>query len=358
MTRRALVARLDSLGDVLLAGPAVRAVAAAPDVDEVWMLCSAIGAEAARHLPGVDRVLEWDCPWITATAPSATRERMRDLDRLLAEARPDVAVILTSFHQSPLPLALQLRLADVPRIVGASVDFAGSLLDVRLRPGEDFSEDLPEPERALAIAGAGGFALPDGDAGELRLTSAAPPPAEVAHIRDLVVVHPGASASARRWPAERHREAVRLLHERGWQVAVTGGPDERELTAYVAGDMALDLGGDTSLSALAGLLGHARVVVTGNTGPAHVAAAVGTPVVSLFSPVVPAARWAPYGVPHVLLGDQEAACRGTRARDCPVAGHPCLTSVAASDVVAACERLAGAPADGVADRRRAAEVPA
>ncbi|WP_261165091.1 glycosyltransferase family 9 protein [Microbacterium sp. Marseille-Q6965] len=343
---RALVARLDSLGDVLLCGPAVRAVAASPDIDEVWMLCSSIGAEAARHLPGVDRVLVWDCPWITASAPPVTAERMGELASLLEEARPDVAVILTSFHQSPLPLAVPLRLSGVARIIGASVDFAGSLLDVRVRPGEDLPEDLPEPERALAIAAAGGFALPEGDDGRLDIAGVGAPPPEVGALPRLVVVHPGASASARRWPAERHRETVRLLHERGWDVAVTGSPDERELTAFVAGDDGLDLGGATPLAELAGVLAHARVVVTGNTGPAHIAAAVGTPVVSLFSPVVPAARWAPYGVPHALLGDQRAACRDTRARECPVPGHPCLTSVDAASVVAACERLAA----GVAPR--------
>jgi ADP-heptose:LPS heptosyltransferase len=90
---------------------------------------------------------------------------------------------------------------------------------------------------------------------------------------------------------------------------------------------------------MAGLLDGAAAVVVGNTGPAHLAAAVGTPVVSLFAPVVPAARWAPYGVPTVLLGDQDAPCRDTRARECPVPGHPCLTSVTAADVVAAVEKL-------------------
>jgi ADP-heptose:LPS heptosyltransferase len=67
---------------------------------------------------------------------------------------------------------------------------------------------------------------------------------------------------------------------------------------------------------------------------------VGTPVVSLFSPVVPAARWRPWGVPHVLLGDQEAPCAGSRARVCPVPGHPCLDGVPVAEVVAAVERLA------------------
>jgi ADP-heptose:LPS heptosyltransferase len=94
------------------------------------------------------------------------------------------------------------------------------------------------------------------------------------------------------------------------------------------------------LAGLARVLGRAEVVVVGNTGPAHLAAAVGTPVVSLFSPVVPAVRWRPWGVAHELLGDQRAACAGSRARVCPVAGHPCLDGVPVAEVVAAVERLA------------------
>jgi hypothetical protein len=57
---------------------------------------------------------------------------------------------------------------------------------------------------------------------------------------------------------------------------------------------------------------------------------------------VPAARWAPYGVPTVLLGDQSAPCAGSRARECPVPGHPCLASVTAADVVAAVDKLVSA----------------
>jgi ADP-heptose:LPS heptosyltransferase len=80
--------------------------------------------------------------------------------------------------------------------------------------------------------------------------------------------------------------------------------------------------------------------VVGNTGPAHLAAAVGTPVVSLYAPTVPAVRWRPWGVPHVLLGDQEIACAGCRARVCPYEGHPCLGAVSVDEVVAAVEALA------------------
>lgn len=95
------------------------------------------------------------------------------------------------------------------------------------------------------------------------------------------------------------------------------------------------------LAELAEVLAAAEAIVVGNTGPAHLAAAVGTPVVSLFAPVVPAAAWRPWGVAHVLLGDQSAPCAGSRARLCPVEGHPCLDSVAVEDVVAALHELAG-----------------
>jgi len=120
---------------------------------------------------------------------------------------------------------------------------------------------------------------------------------------------------------------------------VTGGPDERALTAHVAGAHGVDLGGRTTLAQLAGVLRGAQAVVVGNTGPAHLAAALGAPVVSLFSPVVPAHKWAPYTDRLLVLGDQYAACAQTRARECPVAGHPCLRSVGPRDVLAAVETL-------------------
>jgi ADP-heptose:LPS heptosyltransferase len=139
-----------------------------------------------------------------------------------------------------------------------------------------------------------------------------------------------------------------VLAGRGQQVLLTGGGGERGLTAAVAaaafrgaapGDLITDLGGRTSLAELAAVLAGADAVLVANTGVAHLAAAVGTPVVSLFAPVVPAARWAPYGVPVTLLGDQRAPCRDSRAVRCPVPGHPCLTGVSAEAACRALEEL-------------------
>jgi ADP-heptose:LPS heptosyltransferase len=159
-----------------------------------------------------------------------------------------------------------------------------------------------------------------------------------------VAIHPGASASARGIGAERSRAIAERLGEDGWEVVVTGGPAERAAAERATPPGGHCVAGRTTLAELAAVLAGASAVVVGNTGPAHLAAAVGTPVVSLFAPVVPAERWAPWGVAHVLLGDQLAPCRDTRATQCPVAGHPCLASVSADEVADAVRRLTGIPA--------------
>ncbi|MEU7567334.1 glycosyltransferase family 9 protein [Streptomyces fradiae] len=334
---RALVVRLDSFGDVLLAGPAVRAVA--HRAERVAMWCGPQGAPAARLLPGVDEVLVWEAPWVGFSPPPVDRADVGRTVERLAAGRFDAALVLTSFHQSPLPAALLLRMAGVGHIAADSVDAPGSLLDVR----HERPPDAHEAQAALALAGAVGFPLPPGDDGRLRVRHAPAAP-ELTGPGPYVAVHPGASVPARRWSPDRCAQAVRLLAGAGHRVVVTGGPGERELTAYVAGAHGVDLGGRTRPPELAAVLAAAGAVVTGNTGPAHLAAAVGTPVVSLFSPVVPVGRWGPYGVPHVLLGDQDAPCAGSRARECPVPGHPCLDGVRAEDVVAAVGKLLGAGA--------------
>ncbi|MFD1720276.1 glycosyltransferase family 9 protein [Amnibacterium endophyticum] len=337
---RVLVARLDSMGDVLVCGPAVRAVAASGD--EVVLLAGPQGAAAARLLPGVAEVRVLAAPWQTSTDRAVDAALVEEVAAIVAETGVTRAVLLTSFHQSPLPTAMLLRLAGLTDITGASVDAAGGLLSTRLIPGEDLTEDQPEPLRALAIAAAAGYAVEEGDD---RLAVDLPADrSPAAPAGPYVVVHPGAAVPARAYPADLHRAVVAELTARGHAVVVTGAPAEAALTASVAGDAGTDLGGALGLADLGRLLRDAAVVVTGNTGPAHLAAAVGTPIVSLFAPVVPSIRWAPWGVPVALLGDQQAACRGTRARVCPVPGHPCLASVPPAEVADAAERLMGAAA--------------
>ncbi|WP_329424809.1 glycosyltransferase family 9 protein [Streptosporangium sp. NBC_01495] len=403
MTGTVLVARMDRAGDVLLAGPAIRAVAAG--AREVVLLIGPYGRAAAELLPGVSRVVEWRTPWIDAAAPPVTSPHVLRLLRVIRDVAPEQALILTSLHQSPLPLALLLRLAGTTRIAAISADYPGSLLDVRHVVDEDV--DLPEPERMLGLAGAAGFELPEGDQGGLAVRRPLPDVGHLTGAPGYVVLHPGVSLPARAWPEESWGRAVHDLVRSGRRVVVTGGQDERGLTARIAsgagqhglspgplfaggwmgggpvrlrgwevdepaftegwvdgesaatggrgsdgpsaprggrpggrgGRSVVDLGGRTTFPELAAVLEGACAVVVADAGPAHLAAAVGTPVVSLFAPVVPAGRWAPYGVPTVILGDQQAPCRATRAGTCPVAGHPCLSSVSSARVVEAVDRL-------------------
>ncbi|MEA5361027.1 glycosyltransferase family 9 protein [Amycolatopsis sp., V23-08] len=333
---RVLVARQDNLGDVLLAGPCVRGVAA--HASHVTLLTGPQGRAAGDLLPGVDDLLTWRAPWIDADPQPVTAADTEEfVERIRAQA-VDEALILTSFHQSPLPLALLLRLAGVPWIGAISEDYPGSLLDLRHR----VDGDRPEPERMLSLAEAAGYPLPAADPGGLAVRGPLPDVARLTGREPYVVVHPGASVPARQPSAAVSHRFVAALVAGGHRVLVTGAPAEKALTAEVADGAAVDLGGRTSLAELAAVLAGAWVVVAPNTGPAHLAAAVGTPVVSLFAPVVPAARWAPYGVPVALLGDQHAQCRATRARTCPVRGHPCLDTIDPADVRRAVAGLARA----------------
>jgi len=332
---RVLAVRLDSEGDVLLAGPALRALAAG--ADHLTLLCGPRGRQAASLLPGVDEVLVWHAPWIDPEPDPVDRADVEALIARVAALGIGRALILSSFHQSPLPTALVLRLAGVPWIGATSVDYPGSLLDLRHR----ISDDVHEVERSLDLARAAGYALPAGDDGALRVRGVAPSPVDGGYV----VVHPGASVPARAWAPERNAELGDALLAAGRRVLVTGGPAERELTARVAAGGADDLGGATDFSGLAGVIAGADALVVGNTGPAHLAAAVGTPVVSLFAPTVPAVRWRPWRVPHELLF-VDVPCAGCRARTCPVAGHPCLGGVEVADVVAAVERLVPAERSG------------
>ena len=339
---RVLAVRVDSAGDVLLAGPALRQLRA--DVDALHLLVSPAGAEAAALLTGVDEVWVADVPWVrTQAGPDDPAVLDRLLARLRAE-RYDEVLVLTSYHQSPLPMALLARWAGVPRVVATSDAAPGALLDVRHRRvphGDDPGVGGGHEVEAMCdlVAAAGHPRL-----GDDRLAVTPVPPVDGLD-GGYVVVHPSASVPARGIPVHRAAEHAAALSARGWRVVVTGGPDDVALGRAVTPPGGVDLTGRTTLRSLAGVLAGASAVVVGNTGPAHLAAAVGTPVVSLFAPVVPLERWRPWRVPVVVLGDQHAPCALSRARTCPVAGHPC-TDVPADAVVAAVRSLAGDPPAG------------
>jgi lipopolysaccharide heptosyltransferase II len=153
-----------------------------------------------------------------------------------------------------------------------------------------------------------------------------------------VVLHPGARWASKIWPAASWAQlADRLSREKNLTVVITGSPGDRALAAQIEAQMqekAWNLAGRTSLKELAGIMQKARLAITADTGPMHLAAALGTQVVALFGPTAPG-RTGPFGAGHrvVRLGVECSPCF---QRYCP---QPrCLTALSPDAVLAAVEK--------------------
>src|SRR3954471_5984793 len=336
---RALVVRLDSVGDVLLTGPAVRAVATRYTVS---YLSSSIGMDAARLLPGVDEVIRFDAPWILADPPRFDEPALQQLASVVRRRRFDVALILTSARQSALPTAMVLRMAGVGLIVAISRDYPGSLIDVRI-PGDP---DVHEVERSLLVADAIGCALPFDDDRRLRIRTGDEDLKVSRSLPDqYVVIHPGSSVPSRSLSSPAWQQVVRTLANAQINVVLTGtkGEDKTGAIRRAGGDWVTDLIGRTTLATLAQVIAGARGFCVGNTGAMHLAAAVDAPVVCIMAPTVPVNRWRPWLVPHRILGDQQIECRCCYQRVCPLPRQECLSAVTAESVVAALIAVGGKP---------------
>jgi ADP-heptose:LPS heptosyltransferase len=308
-----LVLRALGLGDLLAGVPALRAV--------------------HRAFPGHELVL---------AAPAALRDATHAshcVDALFVTRAPGRAVpSLTHWCGPPPDLAIDLH-GNGPESHRALAALAPRRLWSFARPGLPPSRaprwraDEHERARWCRFLGAYGIAA---DPGELRL----PPPDEEPPVTGAVVVHPGADAPARRWPAERYAQVARRLGAAGHRVVLTGGPAERDLVRAVAegaapGPQDVFLG--LPFGAFSSLVAHATLFVSGDTGPSHLASAHGTPSVTLFGPVPPS-RWGPPPGPHTALwhpgppGDPHAA-----------RPDPLLLRIGVDDVVEAALRLVTPP---------------
>lgn len=342
-TRRLLVVRPDNLGDVLLAGPALTALrAAAPDA-RIDLLVSPAGAGAAALLPEVDGTVVAQVSWQRFTdGPEGSPDA-----ELIAELRRrdhDVAVLLTSFSQSPWPGGYACRLAGVPVRAGLSKEFGGTALTHWVPAPDDALHQVDRTLHLLERLGVPGRGT--------ALHARVPPAARAAAAEALAaagidpaaphaVLLPGASCASRRYPADRFREAAGALAAAGLPVAVCGPPAERALVDDVAGGRSgvVALAGTLDVPGLAALLAGATVAITNNSGGMHLADAVGTPVVALFAGTELPEQFRPRSVPSAVL-HVPTACRPCRQFTCPFA-HECL-DVPPADVAAAALRLAGA----------------
>lgn len=348
--QRVLCVRLDTIGDVLMTTPALRALKQQLPGRSITLLTSTIGSQVACLVPEVDEVGIYDPPWMKATEVRIGGDSDRAMIDRLRRQNFDAAVIFTVYSQSAQPAALLVALADIPLRLAHCRENPYGLLTDWVREPEPESFIRHEVRRHLDLVGTIGAASAD------QRLSLQPTPGAFMRVQDMLrplgfemprpwaVIHPGASAPSRRYPAERFGEVARELHEQSEVQLLFTGTDEEtslvETAMHIAGG-GISLAGRLSLDELAALIAMADVVVTNNTAPAHIASAVGTPVVDVYALTNP--QHTPWQVPsRVLFHDTD--CKYCYQSLCPLGHHRCLELVEPSAVAqAALELLAMSP---------------
>lgn len=347
--RDVLCVRLDAMGDVLMTTPALRALRDAVDGRRLTLLTSPSGAAIARMIPEVDDVIVYDAPWLKATAPRHDSTPDHAMLRQIRDRDFDAAVIFTVFSQNPLPSALFCHLADIPLRAAHCRENPYQLLTTWLRETEPDQGIGHEVERQCRLVAAlGARAEPS------RLSLSVPARAReridtllaragIDRDGTWLVLHPGATASSRRYPPESFAQAVtRVQHETGATVVITGDAGERALAERIRDALpgpAVSLAGDLSLEELVALISATPLLLTNNTGPAHIAAAVGTPVVVLYALTNP--QHTPWRVESRVLS-HDVPCRNCFKSVCPHGHNACLTGIPPDDVSAAVLELLAA----------------
>jgi ADP-heptose:LPS heptosyltransferase len=342
--RRLLLVRLDNLGDVILATPAIHALRVALPSARLTLLASPVGAQVAELNPDLDDVIVYRAPWMDPDA-RLPHDPGRE-GSMIAELRRqgfDAAIIFTSYRESSLPAAYLCYLAGIPLRHAASIDGPGSLLTSRHRHPD---RTLHEVERGLDLVGGLGIPCADVDLvlrpSDEDLTWATSIVESERRGREpVVLIHPGCSCPSRTYPPEKFLDAARALsRELSARLIWTGAADEIQLVDDIRAELpepGLNLAGATNLARLSAIIAAGDVAITNNTGPMHLAAAVGTPVVALFALTNPPEEWHPWKVRHRLL-NQPVPCARCYKRVCPF-GHECLRGVSARDVTNAVREL-------------------
>ncbi|MBV8634650.1 MAG: glycosyltransferase family 9 protein [Burkholderiaceae bacterium] len=336
--RNLLCVRLDSLGDVLMTSPALRALKQGLGGVRLSLLTSPAGAAGAVYMPEVDETLIYLAPWMKHERQTGARADV-DMIRLLRRKKFDAAVIFTSYSQSPLPAAMLCHYAGIPLSLAHCRENPYWLLSDRVRETEPEETIRHEVRRQLDLVAAIGCIPADE-----RLSFRVPPEALAWARRHLpmagfdlekpwLLLHPGATASSRRYPPRSWAEALNLLHdELQCPVLLCGGVEEMSLIKEIRGELLCpnySLAGQIDLGRFAAVVALAPVLLANNSGPAHLAAALGTPVVDLYA--LTNFQHAPWGVPHRILY-HEVACAPCYKSVCPHDHHDCLQKVSPARV--------------------------
>ncbi len=343
--RRILCVRLDTLGDVLMTTPAIRALKESLPGSQVTLLTSPPGAEPALFIPEIDDVLVYEAPWLKASpARPDSRFDSEMLDAL--RGRFDAAVIFTVYSQNPLPAALVCYLADIPLRLAHCRENPYKLLTLWVKETEPERTIRHEVRRQLDLVAAAGcttqnerlsFCVPQTarDRLERKLLAAG-----LDATRPWIAVHPGVTAPSRQYSPERYAQVARRLWlEDGLQIVFTGSPAEVELVERIRGWMdapSVTLAGQLSLAELGALLERARLLLSNNTGPVHLAAAVGARVAVLYALTNP--QHTPWGVQNRVLS-HDVPCKYCYKSICPQGHHNCLELVTPDEVIDAVRSL-------------------
>jgi heptosyltransferase I len=333
---RILLLRLERIGDLLMVLDAIEDVRQAAPHARLDLVVGSWNAELARRIPGLHRVETLDAAWLArgggrflrGLLPAARGWRARRYD-LALNFEPDIR---SNFL---------LSAARAACTAGFSSGGGGPLLDVAL----PFDPRAHTTANARRLVGAVLDVPPRTAPARLALTEADRRRAMAVltgHGRPLIGMHVSSGRLVKQWPEERFADlARRLVTSHGATIVLTGNTADRPLVATVAeaaGPHAVDVSGLLDLPALAAVLDGLDLLVTGDTGPMHLAAAVGTPVVAVFGPSDPV-RYAPVDQVHrvVRLDLPCSPCNRIRRPPARCAGHipACLTGIDVARVHAA-----------------------
>ncbi|HEX5416532.1 MAG TPA: glycosyltransferase family 9 protein, partial [Chloroflexota bacterium] len=301
--RKILVIRPDHLGDLLFLTPALRQVRRGLPDAEIVGLVGPWGRPVLERNPDLDRLLTWEFSWFDRKPRSSPLAPYRSLLMLAARLRAERFDLALQFRADFWWGALAVRLAGTPEQIGYAAPVVAPLL-TRAVP---IQHDRHAVEENLTLAAAVAPAISDirlvfpltaderGRAAELL----APLRAE-ADGRPIVALAAGAGARVKLWPPERLAAVGQTLRDEfGVDMVVLGGPGEGDLVSAVMAGLApgaLPLAGRTSLGELAAVLERCALVVGPDSGPLHLAVAVGTPSLHLYGPA-DARRFGPWGDP-------------------------------------------------------------
>lgn len=347
--RRILVVRPDHLGDLLFLTPALsRLRRAFPDA-EIVALVGPWGEPVLAANPNLDRLIVWDFPWFDRRPRGSLLGPYLSLLRLARRLRREQFDLAIQFRADFWWGALAVRLAEVPEHLGYDVPAVRPFL-TRAIPVAHGLHAADENLRLVeSIAGPGPaerLAFPIDESARRRaaelLGMGQGSATEVAAAggRPLVALQTGAGAPVKLLPPERLVEVGRALAERfGARIVVLGGMGEVELVRRVTeglGGDAIPLAGKTTLTELAAVLERCRLVVGPDSGPLHLAVAVGTPSAHLYGPADPR-RFGPYGDParHRVISSSWpcSPCGQLAFSEAELKLHRCISHISVDQVV-------------------------